>query len=252
MKASLRNRLSKVRMVLIDELSMVSSDLFYQIHANLVEIFLCTVIVAFAGLAVALLGDFLQMPPVRGKPIYACVDEHDKIDRLLSLNLWHMFQFAEFTEVMRQKGDAKFINLLNKIRIGDIDGDRQQKLKAGFVNETADNYPRNAVHMFAENYANVVHNKKILDTLPGELSRINAVDNIPADCKYPHQSIVSVQNRKQTDTEGLEKCLKLKVGAKVMVTVNIDIKVRLINDQVDEVLGIKIVDNIKNEVYIKF
>ena len=37
-----------------------------------------------------------------------------------------------------------------------------------------------------------------------------------------------------------------------MVTVNIDIKVRLINDQVDEVLGIKIVDNIKNEVYIKF
>ena len=82
MRASLRNRLSKVRMVLIDELSMVSSDLFYQIHANLVEIFLCTVIVAFAGLAVALLGDFLQMPPVRGKPIYACVDEHDKIDRL--------------------------------------------------------------------------------------------------------------------------------------------------------------------------
>ena len=82
MKASLRNRLSKVRMVLIDELSMVSSDLFYQIHAKLVEIFLCTVIVAFAGLAVVLLGDFLQMPPVRGKPIYACVDEHDKIDRL--------------------------------------------------------------------------------------------------------------------------------------------------------------------------
>ena len=165
MKASLRNRLSKVRMVLIDELSMVSSDLFYQIHANLVEIFLCTVIVAFAGLAVALLGDFLQMPPVRGKPIYACVDEHDKIDRLLSLNLWHMFQFAEFTEVMRQKGDAKFINLLNKIRIGDIDGDRQQKLKAGFVNETADNYPRNAVHMFAENYP-TLYNKRILDTLP--------------------------------------------------------------------------------------
>ena len=49
-------------MVLIDELSMVSSDLFYQIHARLVEIFLCTVTVAFAGLGVVLLGDFLLLP----------------------------------------------------------------------------------------------------------------------------------------------------------------------------------------------
>ena len=49
MKTSLTDRLSKVRMVLIDELSMVSRDLFYQIHARLVEIFLCTVTVAFAS-----------------------------------------------------------------------------------------------------------------------------------------------------------------------------------------------------------
>ena len=58
MKASLRNTLSEVRMVLIDELLMVSSDLFYQ-DARLLEIFLCTVSVAFSGIAVVLLGDFL-------------------------------------------------------------------------------------------------------------------------------------------------------------------------------------------------
>ena len=58
------------------------------------------------------LGDFLQLPPVRGKPIYVCVGEHDKIDRPLRLNLWHMFQLAELTKVMRQKGNAEFINLL--------------------------------------------------------------------------------------------------------------------------------------------
>ena len=101
-------------------------------------------------------------------------------------------------------------------------------------------------------YPTVVHNKEILDTLPGELHRVNAIDNIPADCKYPLQSIVSAQYRKQTDTGGLAKCLELKVGAKVMVTVNIDIKDRLINGQVGKVFGFKIVDNIINEVYIKF
>ena len=58
--------------------------------------------------------------------------------------------FAELTEVMRQNGDAEFINFLNKIRIGDTDADVQQKLKVRFVNETADNYPQNAVHMFTE------------------------------------------------------------------------------------------------------
>ena len=198
------------------------------------------------------MGDFLQLPPVRGKPIYVCVGEHDKIGRPLRLNLWHMFQLAELTKVMRQKGNAEFINLLNKIRIGDIDADVQQKLKARFVNETAHNYPQNAVHMFAESYATVVHNKKVLDTMPGELHRVNAIDNIPVDCKYPLQYIVSAKNKKQTDTGSLEKCLELKLGAKVMVTVNIVIKDRHINGQVGEVFGFKIFDNIVDEVYVKF
>ena len=53
--------------------------------------------------------------------------------------------------------------------------------------------------MFAENYPTVAHNENILDTFPGELNRVNAIVNVPADCKYPLQSIVSAQNRKQTD-----------------------------------------------------
>ena len=76
--------------------------------------------------------------------------------------------------------------------------------------------------MFAENYPTVAHNEKILDTLPGELHRVNAIDSIPDDCKYPLPCIVSAQNRKQTDTGGLAKCLELKVGAKVMVTVRFE------------------------------
>ena len=160
--------------------------------------------------------------------------------------------FAELTEVMRQKGDAEFINLLNKIRIGDTHPDVQQKLKARFVNETADNYPQNAVHMFTEDWPIAVHNKKISDTLPCELHRVHAIDNIPADCKYPLQSIISAENRKQTDTGGLAKYLELKVGAKVMVTVKVDVNDRLINGQVGEVFGFKIVNNVIYKVYIKF
>ena len=49
-----------------------------------------------------------------------------------------MSQFAELIEVIRQKGDAEFIIILNKIRIGHYDEEVQQKLKARFVNKTAD------------------------------------------------------------------------------------------------------------------
>ena len=45
--------------------------------------------------------------------IYATVEGCGSLERHLSLNLW-MFRFAEFTEVMRQRGDTKLIDLLNK------------------------------------------------------------------------------------------------------------------------------------------
>ena len=43
--------------------------------------------------------------------------------------------------------------------------------------------------------------------------------------------ILAAQNQNQINTGGLAKLLKLKIGAKVMLTVNVDIKYRLINGQ---------------------
>ena len=124
-KASLRNKLSEVKMVIIAEFLMVSSDLFFKINARLLEIFMCSTTVEFAGLTVALVADLLQLPPVMGKPVYVNVDDCDSLERHLALNLWHMFQFAELTEIMRQREDAKFIDLLNKIRVGNVDVQKQ-------------------------------------------------------------------------------------------------------------------------------
>ena len=103
--------------------------------------------------------------------------------------------------------------------------------------------------MFAEINPILVHSKKILDKLPGELHRVNAIDNIPAGCKYP---LVSVQNWRQNDTGSLAKCLEFKVATKVMITINIDIEERLINGRAGEVSGFRILDNAINEIYLKF
>ena len=140
-KASLRNKLSEVKMVIIDEFSMVSNDLFLKINARLLEIFICSTAVEFAGLTVVLVADLLQLPPVMGKPVYVTVDGCVSLERHLGLHLWRMFQFAELTEVMRQRGDTKFIDLLNKMRVGNVDEDVRKQIRERFLKESDINYP---------------------------------------------------------------------------------------------------------------
>ena len=40
-----------------------------------------------------------------------------------------MLQFAELTEVMRQRGDTKFIDVLNKIRLVNVIEDAKNRLE---------------------------------------------------------------------------------------------------------------------------
>ena len=85
--------------------------------------------------------------------------------------------------------------------------------------------------MYAEDEPAVKRNEAVLNDLPGELYTIEADDKVPDNCKYPLAMIEAAQNQKQTNTGGLAKLLKLKVRAKVMLTVNIGIQDRLINGQ---------------------
>ena len=78
--------------------------------------------------------------------------------------------------------------------------------------------------MYAENEPALKRNEAVLNELPGELYTIEANDKIPDNCKYPLALIVAAQNQNQANTGGLPKLLKLKIGAKVMLTVNIDMQ----------------------------
>ena len=59
------------------------------------------------------------------------------------MQLWHL--------VVKQN-DKLFIDLLNKVRVGNTDDDDAENLlKARFLSESDENYPKDALHMYAEN-----------------------------------------------------------------------------------------------------
>ena len=64
--------------------------------------------------------------------------------------------------------------------------------------------------------------------------------------------IEAAQNQKQTNTGGLAKSLELKIGAKVMLAVNVDTQDRLINGQTGNIEHTEFVQVTVHKVYVKF
>ena len=62
-----------------------------------------------------------------------------------------MFKLAELTEVMRQKGDDTFIDLLNNVRTASINVQDEKLLTSRFIQNNDVDYATDVLHIFAEN-----------------------------------------------------------------------------------------------------
>ena len=54
----------------MDEVSLCSAELLYKIHMRLTEVFQTDVSIPFANINMVLVGDLMQLPPVRGSFIF--------------------------------------------------------------------------------------------------------------------------------------------------------------------------------------
>ena len=98
--------------------------------------------------------------------------------------------------------------------------------------------------MYAENESPVKKNEVVLLYLTGESYTIKANIKFTYCCKYSLAAIQAVQNQKEANTGSLAKLLKLKTRTKVMLTVNLDIQDRLINDKTLSISCIEFVQGI--------
>ena len=86
-KSELRSKYSEVEVVIIDEISMVSSKLFYQVHKRMNEIFCPGQDFSFGGKSIIVCGDLYQLPPVRAKPVFI-FNETETMKGFISSELW--------------------------------------------------------------------------------------------------------------------------------------------------------------------
>ena len=69
------------------------------------------------------------------------INETKTTEGFLMLDLWRKFELVELTEIMRQEGDANFIELLHNIRVGNVDSYADDILKTRFAQQPDKLYP---------------------------------------------------------------------------------------------------------------
>ena len=249
--AALRNKYAEVELIILDEISMVYKKVFYQILRRLIEIFNLPNL-SFAGRPKLVVGDFHQLSPVLSTPVYASSLDKDHPESYIANDLWRLFSFAEFTEVMLQRVDRHFIEILNKVRVGNVDNEVERTLKSRIICSSDLHYPKYPFHVLSENVSVFSHNKVMLDQINGMPITIDAIDSIQTDCGFSDSQIMAARNRRISQTGGLSKTLALKLESKIMLTTNTDITDRLINGQIGVIKYFKFLGDRVDIIYIKF
>jgi ATP-dependent exoDNAse (exonuclease V) alpha subunit len=222
------NIIKNVDTILIDECSMIRCDLLdaidqsLRLNRNSDE--------SFGGVQIILLGDIHQLPPVIRE------NERDIFDSFypngnyfFHANCYQNSNIStyELTKIYRQK-DAEFINILNKIRSGNVTEADLLPLNNKVVNQDS----------------NVLYETIILSPTNRKVDTINSVNlqNINSET-FSYQSSETGEFREKPADEILE----LKVGAQVMLIKN-DIKSpkRWVNGSI----GI-VTDLTANSIYLK-
>ena len=219
-------KLKELQLLIIDEISMVGFTMFQQIDARLQQIMKTKK--PFGGISVMVLGDFNQLRPVGDKYIFQF---NNSYNALVDNPLWSLFQLFELTEIMRQKEDKAFAIALSNLAKGMMTLEDINLFKSRTVSTEKLDVVEDAIRVFRSNAEVDAYNTKVLSSLNTEGATANAYDFCVGDglASVREKVLSNIKNLKTTETYGLPLQIDLKVGAKYMMTVNIDIEDGLVN-----------------------
>jgi PIF1-like helicase/Helitron helicase-like domain at N-terminus len=230
-----KDNLKKIKILLIDEISMVSSELltflsnmFSKLHANSQS---------FGGICVIVLGDLAQLPPVSGNLVFQSP-------------IWRLFYPLFLRQPKRQMNDTQYYLILEEIRFGNISESTWQLLNKKFQNSSTDlslEKVLNTTHIVGFRETAEQINVQICNTLPIENEKY--LISYSKDIINGEEQECGSADYLMKNKTNLPSVLRLQIGCRVMFLNNKHIKKQIANGTIGVVVD---VDKIKEIVRVAF
>ncbi|XP_052696227.1 uncharacterized protein LOC128174822 [Crassostrea angulata] len=219
--SELRVKIGDLQILIIDEISMVFKKLLYYIHERLVQIKKCRE--PFGGVCVIAVGDFYQLPPVKQR----------KDERLYKQNMTYpmdywldLFKVIELKEIMRQRDDMLFAQVLNSLRVRERNEPFTEE-QSSMLEDCIREGPEDALHVFSTNDEVNTFNLTMLQKSCENLLEIDAKDY--RKDKTSGKLILKNKPMTKSRSDGLPSTLILSIKARVMLTRNCNVEDGLVN-----------------------
>ena len=222
-----RSKYLNLQWIICDEISMVSNYMLKFIHLRLQEIKGNNAL--FGGVNIIAVGDMYQLKPVMGQFVF---EDYKNNYGPLATNLWlDNFKIYELTDIMRQKDDKVFAELLNRLRIGEHTPDDIKILKNTRTANKQLKCKKSVPHFYPTLHQVKLHNQ--------EITKDTTNFSIKSTCNYILPSSISkiletniqtaISKRKMTHTGGLPTEVILVTNQQYDIISNIDVEDGLIN-----------------------
>ena len=226
------NKYETLNTIMIDEVSLVHSFMFNCIN-NRLQQFLKARDRLMGNRNMILIGDLFQLKPVGGLSIFK---QSDKLYQIFGPNLFREnFKMYELTEIMRQKEDKSYAELLNRLREGEHTKEDIELLKTRIIKPNDVNYPIDAPHLFAYREEVAKHNLEVHTRLKGDKTEVKSINAVISDVtkEVKDRALLKLKTvqkyAKHDNTGGLPYILRLGIGLEYDYTINKDVEDGLCN-----------------------
>lgn len=232
---SMRTKLADLKVVIIDEISMMGTSTLQKIHSTLNVVYKNNnPDRIFGGRSVIVLGDFNQLQPVKDDFCFM-PSEKNPLNVIAGKTLWEHFTMFELTQIMRQREDTAFAEALNRLAIGcstekdmtmfnsrvyteaSLPEEGKQAVRLAWTNQEVEKYNTLRVQQLKTHATkSTIH--RAIDVLPNNITN-----------QEKAQMIQNLKGKPAAETQGLPEKLLLQTGVHYMVTSNIDVEDGLFN-----------------------
>merc|ERR1719219_2181114 len=244
-RADKRLLFRNLKLVIIDEISMVSADLFYNLCARLREI---TGVMdrPFGGVAVFVFGDLYQLQPPKARYVFQQPNNDMHALAYSARNLWRLFTVVNLEENHRQGDDKIYGDLLNRVRTGAHTKEDIALLQTRVRQKSDPTLDSNALHIYGTNAKVNARNNAKLEEIEGEMFTIKARNSSRTVRKFKVNNAGCIKNTP------FQAILELKIGAEIVLVHNINTLDGLTNGCRGILIGVEKKGNAIHRLLVKF